>query len=136
MKLALKFFSGFWIILLINLSVESKDDFEVYFVQELMINLHQNPSRYSQVLTTLTCNHPLKVSRKPNVKLSDESSHWAQVKVGGYVGFVDLRLLSSQRAQCFEANYPKFFDGFQLRLVDMYYLARLHDQMIVGETKK
>jgi hypothetical protein len=36
----------------------------VKYFSQIMGNVHQNPSRYSQVLTTVSCNHPVKVMKE------------------------------------------------------------------------
>ncbi len=111
----------------------------VKYFSEMMGNVHQNPSRYSQVLTTISCNHPVKVMKevskdgKEFVLFGEDK--WHLVTVGPYVGYVMADYLTDKKNECFEEQYSKFFDGLNLDINDLYYWARLYDQYVQGKSK-
>ena len=69
-KLSLKIFFLFLIIqshfvlAIDNGNQMKKSLVGVRYYSQMMGNVHQNPSRYSQVLTTISCNHPVKVMKE------------------------------------------------------------------------
>jgi len=109
------------------------------YFNRIMGNIHQNASRYSQVLTTISCNHPVKVLKeiskdgKEFILFGEEN--WNLVSVGPYSGFVPTEFLSDQKNECFEEQYPKFFDQLNLDINDLYYWARLNDLYVSGKSK-
>lgn len=111
----------------------------IKYFSQLMGNVHQNPSRYSQVLTTISCNHPLKVMKETSkdgktfVLFGEDK--WNLVTVGPYEGYVMSDYLSDKKNECFEEEYSKFFDGLNLDINDLYYWARLYDQYAQGKSK-
>ncbi|MBC7539124.1 MAG: SH3 domain-containing protein [Bacteriovorax sp.] len=111
----------------------------VRYFSEMMGNVHQNPSRYSQVLTTISCNHPVKVMKETSkdgkefILYGEEK--WNLVTVGPYVGYVMADYLTDKKNVCFEEEYSKFFDGLNLDINDLYYWARLYDQYVQGKSK-
>lgn len=111
----------------------------VRYFSQIMGNVHQNPSRYSQVLTTISCNHPVKllkeVSKDGKEFILYGEDKWYLVSVGPYEGFVMVDYLSEKKNSCFEEEFPKFFDGLSLDINDLYYWARLYDQYVQGKSK-
>lgn len=111
----------------------------VKYFSQMMGNVHQNASRYSQVLTTISCNHPVKVLKevsKDGVEtVLYDKGMWHLVSVGPYEGFLMTEYLSDKKNVCFEEEYSKFFDGLNLDINDLYYWARLYDQYIQGKSK-
>jgi hypothetical protein len=111
----------------------------VKYFKEMMGNIHQNPSRYSQVLTTISCNHPVKVMKEVSKDGKEfilyGEDNWNLVTVGPYEGYVMTDYLSDKKNECFEEDYSKFFDGLNLDINDLYYWARLYDQYVQGKTK-
>lgn len=111
----------------------------VKFFSQMMGNVHQNPSRYSQVLTTISCNHPVKVMKETSKDGKDfvlfGEDKWNLVTVGPYSGYVMADYLADKKNTCFEEEYPKFFDGLNLDINDLYYWARLYDQYVQGKSK-
>ncbi|MFA6236434.1 MAG: SH3 domain-containing protein [Bacteriovorax sp.] len=111
----------------------------IKYFSQLMGNVHQNPSRYSQVLTTISCNHPLKAMKETSKDGKEfilyGENKWNLVKVGPYEGYVMSDYLSDKKNECFEEQYPKFFDGLSLDINDLYYWARLYDQYVQGKSK-
>ena len=111
----------------------------VKYFSQVMGNVHQNASRFSQVLTTISCNHPIKVMRefskdgKDLTSLSDPN--WTLVNVGPYEGYLMTDYLVEKKSVCAEEEYPKFFDGLELDITDLYYWARLYDQYVQGKSK-
>ncbi len=112
---------------------------KVMYFNEMMGNVHQNTSRYSQTLTTISCNHPVKVQKIVGVDKKEQVSfgngEWLAVNVGPYDGYILSGLLSDKKQECFQDRFPKFFDEMQLSLTDLYYLGRLNDQYMTGKSK-
>jgi hypothetical protein len=111
----------------------------VRYFSQMMGNVHQNPSRYSQVLTSISCNHPVKllkeVSKDGKEFILYGEDKWHLVSVGPYEGFVMADYLTEKKSSCFEEEFPKFFDGLSLDINDLYYWARLYDQYVQGKSK-
>lgn len=112
---------------------------KVMYFNEMMGNVHQNTSRYSQTLTTISCNHPVKVQKIVGADKKEQytfgNGEWLAVNVGPYEGFLLASLLSEKRQECFQDRFPKFFDEMNLSLTDLYYLGRLNDQYMTGKSK-
>ena len=111
----------------------------IKYFSEMMGNVHQNPSRYSQVLTTISCNHPVKVMKETSKDGKDlilyGEDKWNLVNVGPYEGYVMADYLADKKNICIEEEYSKFFDGLNLDINDLYYWARLYDQYVQGKSK-
>lgn len=111
----------------------------VKYFNQIMGNVHQNASRFSQVLTTISCNHPVKIMKETSKDGKEfilyGDNNWNSVTVGPYEGFIMSAYLSDKKNECFEEEYPKFFDGLELDLNDLYYWARLYDQYTQGKSK-
>jgi len=122
-----------------NSSDNSKTILSVKYFSQTMGNIHQNASRFSQVLTTISCNHPLKVLKLTSKDGKDLSSlgdsNWTFVSAGPYEGYVMSDFLSDKKNYCLEEEYSKFFDGLELDINDLYYWARLYDQYVQGKSK-
>lgn len=120
-------------------SAMKKSIIGVKYFSQMMGNVHQNPSRYSQVLTTMSCNHPVKVMKETSKDGKDfilyGEDSWNLVSVGPYEGYVMSDYLSDKKNECFEEQYSKFFDGLNLDINDLYYWARLYDQYVQGKSK-
>ncbi len=117
---------------------ENSDYVGIMFYKNFFGNIHQNSSRYSATLTTVSCGHPIKVY-KPKVskgtQSSDNFSDWQSVKVGPYEGFVLNELLSTSRPDCFQDQFSKFFELFDLNLAELFYWGRLYDQYVTGKSR-
>lgn len=111
----------------------------IKYFNKIMGNVHQNASRFSQVLTTISCNHPVKMVKEVSKDGKDLSSYidpnWTMVNVGPYDGFIMTDYLTDKKNECFEEEYPKYFDGLNLDINDLYYWARLYDQYVQGKSK-
>jgi uncharacterized protein YgiM (DUF1202 family) len=111
----------------------------IKYYSEVMGNVHQNPSRYSQVLTTMSCNHPVKIMKETSKDGKDfilfGEDKWNMVTVGPYVGFVMANYLSDKKNVCLEEENSKFFDGLNLDINDFYYWARLYDQYVEAKSQ-
>jgi Bacterial SH3 domain len=110
----------------------------IKYFSRMMGNVHQNASRYSQVLTTISCNHPVKVMKETSKDGKDfiiYGDNWNLVTVGPYDGYIMADYLSDKKVECFEEEYSKFFDGLNLDINDLYYWARLYDQYVQGKSK-
>ncbi len=104
----------------------------VFYFMPMLGHVHQSPARTSPSLTTIQCGHPLKVIEDSKVVVGDE---WAYVSVADWKGFVWKKHLSSKRTDCFQGQYPKFFDALNLDLSELYYWGRLHDHWEEGTVK-
>ena len=110
----------------------------VKYFSQMMGNVHQNASRYSQVLTTISCNHPVKIYKetsKDGKEFVLYGDNWNLVTVGPYDGYIMSQYLSDKKVTCFEEEYSKFFDGLNLDINDLYYWARLYDQYVQDKSK-
>lgn len=111
----------------------------VRYFNRIMGNVHQNASKYSQVLTTITCNHPVKVMKEVSKDGKEfilyGEDNWNLVSVGPYEGYLLTEYLSDKKIECPDEEYSKFFDGLNLDINDMYYWARLYDQYVQGKSK-
>ena len=111
----------------------------VRYFSKPMGNVHQNPSRYSLVLTTISCNHPVKVMKETSADGKEfvlyAEDKWNLVMVGPYEGYVMAEYLSEKKNECFEEEYSKFFDGLNLGVNELYYWARLYDQYVQGKSQ-
>jgi hypothetical protein len=114
--------------------VEAKDRMvSVMYYNKIYGHIHKSASRYSQSLSTLECNHPVKVLSVNGQKSWGEG--FSCVKVGPYKGYIHKDYLSSRKSKCFQDKYPRFFDKLNLSISDMYYWGKLYDQYIRGRSK-
>jgi len=85
----------------------------VKYYSQMMGNVHQNPSRYSTVLTTISCNHPVKILKEISTDGKEfvlfGEDKWNLVSIGPYEGYVMTDYLTEKKNECFEEQYPKFF---------------------------
>ena len=111
----------------------------IKYFNQMMGNVHQNASRFSQVMTTISCNHPVKLMKETSSDGKDlvlyGDNDWNLVTVGPYDGFIMSAYLSDKKNECFEEEYSKFFDGLELDINDLYYWARLYDQYTQDKSK-
>jgi hypothetical protein len=111
----------------------------IRYFSKPMGNVHQNPSRYSLVLTTISCNHPVKVMKETSTDGKEfvlyAEDKWNLVTVGPYEGYIMAEYLSDKKTECFEEEYSKFFDGLNLGVNELYYWARLYDQYVQGKSQ-
>lgn len=104
----------------------------IFYFKPLFGHVHQSSVKTSASLTTIQCSHPLKVIESTKVSASPD---WAYVQVADHRGFVLKQYLSEKRPECFQGKYPKYFDGLNLDLSELYYWGRLYDHYIAGETR-
>lgn len=116
----------------------SKKVVKVMYYKHMFGHLHQNASKYSTSLTTISCGHPLKVysvktgASKPRMLFNKE---WYFVKAGPYEGYIRDSQLSSKKPTCFQDKYPKFVDQFEMEISDMYNWGRLYDLYLYKRTR-
>ena len=111
--------------------VHSKEELlGVFYFSEIFGHIHQFPSVYSSSLTTISCNHPMKVYK---TKISKPG--WRLVKTVGLQGYVRSEYLGAKQFKCFQSQYPNFLDAMDLSVTDMYYWGRLSDLYIKGKSK-
>ena len=104
----------------------------IFYFTPILGHIHQSPKELSSSLTTIQCGHPMKVVESTKVKIAPE---WSYVEVAGLKGFVLKSFLAPSRPDCFQGKYPKFFDGLNLDLSELYYWGRLYDNYLQGQSK-
>ena len=110
----------------------------IAFFKEIFGHIHENPSRYSSSITTISCGHPIKI-----YKVTDSGGRTSEVfnkkyyfvKVGPYDGYILKKLLSSKRPHCFQDKFPRFFDQFEMDITQMYNWGRLYDLYLTKRTR-
>lgn len=109
----------------------------VAYLRTMFAQLHQNPDRYSQILTTFECGHPFRVMaiKDGDKEKSVFEKDWLMIKSGGYVGYIQKEFVSDKKVRdCFNMKYSKFYDSLNLNLSEMYYWGRLYDQFNYGKS--
>lgn len=104
----------------------------VFYFIPILGHVHQSPKELSASLTTIQCGHPIRVIESTKVKIAEE---WSYVGVADFKGFILKSFLSPSRPDCFQSKYPKFFDGLNLDLSELYYWGRLYDNYLQGQSK-
>jgi hypothetical protein len=126
----------FFLIISFSLLAETVAEDEkvvgVFYFTPILGHVHQSPKELSSSLTTIQCGHPMRVIESTKVKVSAE---WAYVQVADFKGFVLKSFLAPARPECFQGKYPKFFDGLNLDLSELYYWGRLYDNYLQGQSK-
>ncbi|MAE58114.1 MAG: hypothetical protein CME69_04495 [Halobacteriovorax sp.] len=90
------------------------------------VQMHQNKSRYSRVISNFECNQPFKMIK--------DHGEFFEVSYAAYKGFILRELVSSSKAKdCPQDKYSKFFEYLQLDISDMHYWGRVQDLYIYGE---
>lgn len=105
----------------------------IFYYKNLFGHIHQNRSRYSASLTTISCGHPLRLLAPKNGEKSLDD--WVMIRVGPYEGYLPEKAISEKKVDCFQDRYIKFFDNMDLQLSDMYYWGRFYDQVVEGKSK-
>ncbi|MFG1494728.1 SH3 domain-containing protein [Halobacteriovorax sp. ZH4_bin.1] len=101
----------------------------IYYVQSVYSQLHQNPSKFSRVLSTFECGQPFYV-------LSSPISEFYQVEYSNYKGFMSTNVLSQRKPDaCWQDMYRRFFDQIEIGVTEIHYWGRLQDLLIKGESK-
>ncbi len=118
--------SIFLLTLASNLMAQSKV-IMVKYLNTPWGHVHQNSSRYSTSLTTVSCGHPIKVL--------EINKGWAKVVAGPYTGYVQDVHLSPKKIECIQDKYPRFFDDLKLEITQMYYWGKLYDQYVEGKSR-
>lgn len=115
-----------------------KENISTQYLNVIFAHVHQNPSRYSQSLTTIACGHPLQIMRlveANNQRTEVFNEEWRLVVAGPYEGYVHQDLLSSEKPKCFQDNYPRFMNALNLELTDMFYWGKLYDHFERGKSR-
>jgi|GEM_PF-531950 len=111
----------------------------VYYFRGSFGHLHQNPSRSSMTLTTIACNHPVKILKVAGAQKKQENllvnKEWYFVRVANYDGYLHKDILSEKRVECFQDKYPRFFESLNLEVNDLFYWGKIHDHFITGRSK-
>ncbi len=123
-----------------SISAQDKDVLDkVMYVKSLFAQVHKNPSKYSNYMTTVECGHPVKVYKKVSKKGDSVrilfNRTWHLVKVGAYDGYMNAIQLSSKKGECFQDNYPKFYDSVDISINEMFYWGKLYDQYVTGKSR-
>lgn len=110
---------------------------KISYLKNTFGHIHQNASRSSTSLTTLSCGHPIKVyevTNKAGQKFTTFASGFFYVSAGNYYGYIQSSFLVDKKPNCFQKKYPKFFDALSLEITDFYYWGRLYDQYSQGKS--
>ncbi|MBT7610358.1 MAG: SH3 domain-containing protein [Bacteriovoracaceae bacterium] len=118
--------------------VIKKSVVRIAFMKDMFAHVHQNPSKYSTAVTTISCGHPVKI-----YKVTEHDGRSAEtfnksykfIKVGPYDGYIMMHLLSEKRPKCFQDKYPRFFDQFEMDISEMYNWGRLNDLYLQKRTR-
>jgi len=135
---AIIFVFFFYLIPAVSCGALEKKLIGVFYFKNIFGHLHQNPSRYSSSLTTVSCGHPIKVYEviRPNMSsLKVINDIWAMVKIGPYDGYMRKDHLSRKNTICFQDEFPKFFENFDLDISELYHWGRLYDLYVEGKSK-
>jgi hypothetical protein len=102
-----------------------------YFMPH-MGHLHEIPNSRSTSLTAIQCGDPVILH---SVKSSALSADWSLVQFGDDRGYIKSEYLSDSRPKnCFRGKYPKFYEGLNLDVKEIYYWGKLYDQYEEGES--
>jgi hypothetical protein len=104
----------------------------IFYFKEMFGHVHEGASAATPSLTTIQCNHPLKVLELSKVKIAPD---WAYVETADVKGYVKKEFLNSKKANCFQGKYPRYFDGVNLDLTELYYWGKLYDQYERGYSR-
>lgn len=110
---------------------------KISYLKNIFGHIHQNASRSSTSLTTLSCGHPIKVyevTNKAGKKFTVFGSGFFYVSAGNYYGYMQSHFLVDKKPNCFQKKFPKFFDELSLEITDLYYWGRLYDQYSQGKS--
>ncbi len=101
----------------------------IYYIQTVYSQLHQNPSKFSRVLSTFECGQPFYV-------LSSPISEFYQVEYSNYKGFMSTNVLGKNKpTECWQDMYRRFFDHIDIGVTEIHYWGRLQDLLIKGESR-
>lgn len=100
-----------------------------YFV-EFMGHVHKSPSDLSESLTAIQCAQSVSILEDKESKLG-----WLKVNVGEDTGYIREIFLNSKRPNCFQENYPKFYQNQNFDMTQLYFWGRIEDHFIRGESK-
>jgi hypothetical protein len=118
--------------------VVKKSVVRIAFMKNMFAHVHQNPSKYSTAITTISCGHPVKiykVTERSGRSSETFNKSYKFVKVGPYDGYILKYLLTSSRPKCFQDKYPRFFDQFEMDISEMYNWGRLNDLYLHKRTR-
>jgi hypothetical protein len=88
--------------------------------------IHENPGRYSTAQTSVTCGFPVKILADSTQK---EGLGWYYVQAGEYQGYIQSSHVATNRNECIQEKYPKFFSSLNLDLNELYHYGKLFDQI-------
>ena len=96
------------------------------YATKAYVQMHQNQSRYSRVISNFECNQPF--------KLIKDHGEFKEVSYAAYKGFIlSINLTSAKNKNCPQDKYSKFFEYLSLDVSDMHYWGRLQDLYVTGE---
>jgi hypothetical protein len=111
----------------------------VYYFRHAFGHVHQNPSLSSMSMTTIACNHPVKILKVAGAEKKQENllvnKDWYFVRVANYDGYLHQNTLSQKRVECFQDKYPRYFESLNLEVNDLFYWGKIYDHYIYGRSK-
>lgn len=136
---------GIILSLLLTLSLEGHAQVKVTtkvaklgYVSSMFAQLYSGPNRDMEIYTTLECGHPVKILSRSDGKTEEMifGRGWYLIKAAGHEGFVQARFVSESKVtDCFNQQYPKYYDALNLTISEMYYWGRLKNVYNYGESK-
>ncbi len=122
-----------FLICLVGFQLKAEDKtIGILYLNTMFGHVHIQAEQFASSLTTMACGHPVKVLNPPS---THHDSKWLYVRVGEVKGYVAQEFLSEKRPDCFQDNYPKYFNALNLDLNELYYWGRLYDHFVNGESK-
>jgi hypothetical protein len=121
-----------------NSKIIKKSVTRIAFLKNMFAHVHQNPSKFSTVVTTISCGHPVKIYKvtEHDGRSSETfNKSYKFIKVGPYDGYIMKHLLTGARPNCFQDKYPRFFDQFEMNISEMYNWGRLNDLYLHKRTR-
>ncbi|MBF0205542.1 MAG: hypothetical protein HQK53_01500 [Oligoflexia bacterium] len=125
----------------INTSINTKKEkierkfIGTFYITKTFSNLHQHPSPYATSVHTLACGQSVKLYTTNGAQKESLPEEWVFAEGENTFGYLQKKMLSAEKPDCFQNKYPKFFDGLNLNITEIYYWGKLHDQYIAGKTK-
>lgn len=115
----------FLILSLLSVSLFAKEKVigRMYF-NDFMGHVHISPSKTSGSKTTIQCAHNVKILEQDE---KYDTGNWFYVMVGEDKGYINSQFLQTDRPNCFQEKYPRFYQKLNLDLTDLYYFGRLND---------
>lgn len=107
------------------------------YYNQMFGHIHQTPSRYSTSLTNIACGHPLRIMSitQAGQTLTLFNDRWKFISAGPYEGYLPEKFISTERPECFQDKYARFYEAFDLSITEMHFWGRLYDHFLIEKTE-